>query len=332
LRLGILADPHLVPDDHATDGDMARYRSALRRCVREGVDGLALLGDLSWSGDAASLEAGLRLAARTGLAVRAVSGNHDLGEREDALAEAVRRVGAKNVWLATPAGEVFGGEGVRVTGLCVASDNYGYTARSDERPVVSGWGEETVVLLSHYPMISFRERAEREGVYYGDNDLENLEEVARPLLGRTAPTVVINGHMHMRDDCAAEQVLQISHSSTSRPEGVESRSEWNAYRSPHHLTTSVSRPYPPLGYDGSSRRGCGVRRRRSRRSRRRSKEQRASPAHARSPRATSSGRSRQIPSSSMPRANRRVAGSTSPYTTRNCGRGLESTRRVCTMR
>ena len=217
LRLGILADPHLVPDDHATDGDMARYRSALRRCVREGVDGLALLGDLSWSGDAASLEAGLRLAARTGLAVRAVSGNHDLGEWEDALAEAVRRVGAKNVRLATPAGEVFGGEDVRVTGLCVASDNYGYTARSDERPDVSGWGEETVVLLSHYPMISFRERAEREGVYYGDNDLENLEEVARPLLGRTAPTVVINGHMHMRDDCAAEQVLQISCAALTQP-------------------------------------------------------------------------------------------------------------------
>jgi hypothetical protein len=162
LRLGILADPHLVPDDHATDGDMARYRSALRRCVREGVDGLALLGDLSWSGDDASLETGLRLAARTGLAVWAVSGNHDLGEREDALARVVRQVGAKSVRLATHAGEAFTAEGIRVAGLCVASDNHGYTARSDERLDISGWGEETVVLLSHYPMISFRERAERE--------------------------------------------------------------------------------------------------------------------------------------------------------------------------
>jgi hypothetical protein len=69
LRLGILADPHLVPDNRATDDDMVRYQSALRRCVQEGVDGLALLGDLSWSGDDASLEAGLRLAARTGLVV-----------------------------------------------------------------------------------------------------------------------------------------------------------------------------------------------------------------------------------------------------------------------
>ena len=217
LRLGILADPHLVPDDQTTNGDMARYRSALRRCAREGVDGLALLGDLSWSGDDASLEAGLRLAARSGLSVWAVSGNHDLGERGDALAEVLRRVGAKNVRLATPAGEVFDGRDIRVAGLWVASDNYGYTARSDERPDVSEWGEETVVLLSHYPLISFRERAEREGVYYGDNDLENLEEVARPLLSRAAPTVVINGHMHMRDDCAAEQVLQISCAALTQP-------------------------------------------------------------------------------------------------------------------
>ena len=217
MKLGILADPHLFPEDHATDGDMARYRSALRRCAREGVDGLALLGDLSWSGDAGSLEAGLRLAARTGLAVWAVSGNHDCGEREDALAEAVRRVGAENVRLATPAGEDFGSGDVRVAGLCVASDNYGYTARSDERPDVLGWGDKPAVLLSHYPMVSFRERAEREGVYYGDNDLENLEQVQRPLLEREAPTIVLNGHMHMRDACAEEKVLQISCAALTQP-------------------------------------------------------------------------------------------------------------------
>lgn len=121
------------------------------------------------------------------------------------MAEAVR-VGAKNVRLATPASEeVFGSEGgIRVVGLCVASDNCGYTARSDERPDGSGWGEENVVLLSQYPTINLRERAESEGVYYGDNDLENLAEVAWPLLSRAAPTVVISGRMHLRDDCAAE--------------------------------------------------------------------------------------------------------------------------------
>jgi predicted phosphodiesterase len=232
LRLGIVADPHLshdrtssrfvldsssVPDGYTAVEDMARYRLALRRCLEEGVDGLALLGDLSWSGDAVSLEVGLRLAARTGLAVWAVSGNHDCGEQVDALTKAVRRIGSENVRLATPAGEVFATGGPRVAGLCVTSDNYGYTARSDQRPDVFGWRDEPVVLLSHYPMISFRERAEKAGLYYGDNDLENLEQVARPLLAREAPSVVINGHMHMRDTCAAGKVLQISCAALTEP-------------------------------------------------------------------------------------------------------------------
>lgn len=232
MRIGIVADPHLshdrtsskfvldsssVPDGYTAIEDMARYRLALRRCLEEGVDGLALLGDISWSGDAGSLEAGLRLAAGTGLTVWAVSGNHDCGDRVDALAEAVRRIGAENVRLATPAGEVFADRGLRVAGLCVTSDNYGYTARSDERPDVFGWRDEPVVLLSHYPMISFRERAEQAGLYYGDNDLENLEQVAQPLLAREAPTVVINGHMHMRDACAAGKVLQISCAALTEP-------------------------------------------------------------------------------------------------------------------
>ena len=97
MRFGILADSHLVPENHATDRDMAHYRSALQRCVGKGVDGVALLGDLSWSGDATSLEARLRLAARTELAMWVMSGNHDLGEREDALTEAVRRVVVENL-------------------------------------------------------------------------------------------------------------------------------------------------------------------------------------------------------------------------------------------
>jgi hypothetical protein len=146
-----------------------------------------------------------------------VSGNHDLGEREDALVEAIRQVGVENVRLATPKGELVTAKDVRVAGLCVASDNYGYTARSDERPDVAGWGEEPVIFLSHYPMVSFRERPEREGVYYGDNDLENLEQVQRPLLEREAPTIVVNGHMHMRDDCATDKLLQVSCASLTQP-------------------------------------------------------------------------------------------------------------------
>jgi hypothetical protein len=173
-----------------------------------------------------------------------------------------------------------------------------------------------VVFLSHYPMVSFREKAESAGVYYGDNDLENLEEVARQLLDRAAPTVVVNGHMYMRDDCAAEKVLKISCATLTQPPfdvtlldlatgggrisvGVERIS---VAPSPNDVRLSA---LSPRDYDGFSRKGRGVRRRRSRRSSQRrgkGKEQRASLAPSQLARSTSSDRSQQVPSSYRPRA------------------------------
>jgi predicted phosphodiesterase len=223
LRLGIVRDPHLevagtsspsvlgfpsVPAEYERDEYVMRYRHALQRCVREDVDGVVLLGDLSRSGDDETLRAGVRLAARTGRTVWAVPGNHDLGERVDALARAVRWMGAENVRLATPAGEA-AERGLRIAGLSVTSQNWGYTARSDGGPDVSGWGDDLVVLLTHYPIISLVEKVPEGSIQHGD-DLENLEQVARPLLERSAPTVVVNGHLHLRDARAERKVLQVS--------------------------------------------------------------------------------------------------------------------------
>ena len=71
--------------------------------------------------------------------------------------------------------------------------------------------------MSHYPMVSFRGRAEKEGVYYRDNDLENVKQVQRPLLKWEAPTIVVNRHAHTRDDCATGKVLQVSCASLTQP-------------------------------------------------------------------------------------------------------------------
>lgn len=225
MKLGIIADAHLqpvgpsfppvlgfpaVPYVYEKSDDLMRYRHALERCVEEGVDGLVLLGDLSRIGDAESLETGLRLAAKTGLPVWAVSGNHECYARVTALERAVRWVGAENVRLATPEGALVG-VGQRIAGLGVTSENHGYTARSDQRPDVSAWGDDFVVWLSHYPMISFHEEATEAGLMYSSgDDLENLDEVARPLLERPSPTVVVNGHLHLRDARERGKVLQLS--------------------------------------------------------------------------------------------------------------------------
>jgi predicted phosphodiesterase len=225
LRFGIIADAHLGPAgtrvpsfhiEYEMAETMVAYRLALRQCVRENADGILVPGDLSHSGDDESLEVGVRIAAETGLPVWVVSGNHDSFERMDALAEAVRQVGADNVHLATPVGEEFGASGLRVAGFSVASGNWGYAAGPEGRPDVSSWKDEPVVWLTHYPMLSFADEVSRTDLIYGD-DLEDLEEVAQPLLERSGPTVVVSGHVHLRSTRVKGKVLQIACSAFIEP-------------------------------------------------------------------------------------------------------------------
>ena len=70
----------------------------------------------------------------------AASGNHDCFSREDAFADAVRRVGAGNVRLLMPEGEAVE-EGLRLAGFSVESGSWGYAAGQDGRPHVSKWGD-----------------------------------------------------------------------------------------------------------------------------------------------------------------------------------------------
>lgn len=217
MRLGIISDAHLSPPGTRVSGFhtgyetaeiMTIYRLALQRCVQEDVDGIVLLGDLSQSGDGESLETGVRLAAETGRRVWAVSGNHDCFERVDALDAAVRRGAADNVRLTTATGEVVEVE-TRVTGFGTTSGSWGYKACSHGGQHTDWWGNKLTVLLTHYPMISFSEKVSSASLIYGD-DLEDREEVARPPLERSAPTVVVNGHIHLRHACVVGALLQVS--------------------------------------------------------------------------------------------------------------------------
>jgi predicted phosphodiesterase len=215
LKFGIIADAHIGPPGsrvwsfhswYENADTIVAYRLALRRCMQENVDALVLLGDISHSYHE-TLEPGVRLAAETGLPVWAVSGNHDLIGRAEALDEAVQRVGADNVRLATPEGEVV--EGLRIAGFSITNGDWGYIPRSGSTLHTSEWRDEPVLLISHYPIISFAEEVSGTGLMYGD-DLENLDEVAQPLLERSKPIVVLSGHIHIRYACVVQKVLQIS--------------------------------------------------------------------------------------------------------------------------
>ena len=215
MKLGIVTDSHLGPggtrvgawhSDYYMSDTVPAFRYAVEACAEECVDGVVLLGDISNSGGDWSVEKGVRLAAQTGLPVWVVSGNHDCFKRVEAVRDAVRRVGASNVRLAMPEGRMVGE--VRGAGVSITMDD-AWVSRADGRPEVSLWGDELVVWLTHYPLISFDETTREAGLLYGD-ELADREEVLQPLSERTAPTVVVSGHVHLRVDSVAGPVLQLA--------------------------------------------------------------------------------------------------------------------------
>lgn len=217
MRIGVVTDVHLAPagtaglawhNPYALADAAARFEWALWLCTAEGAAAIAVLGDLAHFGDAASLDDGVRIAAGAGVPVWVVPGNHDCTEADDALVEAVARVGAASVRLAPAVGEAVAG-GLRVAGLALAGERSGLSARSAAPPPVAAWGSDPVLLLSHYPLLSFVEEARRANLLH-PGDLGDSAAVAPPVLARSWPTVVVHGHAHLRHAAVAGPVLQLS--------------------------------------------------------------------------------------------------------------------------
>lgn len=216
MRLGIVTDIHLNPADtpavawhnpyHLADAH-DRFARALQSCARAAVDAVAVLGDLAHFGDAPSLRAGVKLAAASGLLVWLIPGNHDVAEHAAALDGALAVVNAANVQLAALDGEMVAG--VRLAGLPKLIGSPGWNARAASVPVTTAWGDELVVWLTHYPMLSLKARMDSHGLQY-PGDLDNLEQVAAPVLQRRGPTLVLHGHAHVRDVAIAGTTLQLS--------------------------------------------------------------------------------------------------------------------------
>jgi hypothetical protein len=85
-----------------------------------------------------------------------------------------------------------------------------FRARAQAPPAVGAWGEEPVVLLSHYPLLSHALRLSCLGMPY-PGDVLGRAEIAEALGNRPGPTVVLSGHIHARDSIAAGTVLQLTH-------------------------------------------------------------------------------------------------------------------------
>ncbi|MGN6379599.1 MAG: metallophosphoesterase family protein [Gaiellales bacterium] len=211
MKLGLITDVHLAPLPHAparwhNDYDFAgtrdRLANALRTLAGEGVDGVALLGDLTNGGDADSLDAVLATVTEAGLPALAVPGNHDCERELDALPRAVQRAGAH---VALPGAKAQPWAGVPVAGIGLAHPPAGRGFAPAALPQLDG---APMLLVSHFPVVSRRERVLQAGYKYA-GDLVGLAGLTAHLDAAQAPVVVVSGHLHVRDAVGSGRVLQL---------------------------------------------------------------------------------------------------------------------------
>jgi predicted phosphodiesterase len=221
VRLGIVADSHLCPVGtppgfwHNTlhyDRAEERLTDAIRFLRGRDVEAVAMLGDLTNFGDETSIARAVGVLASAGVPVMVVPGNHDceLGVAE--FRAHVDRLGAPVVAMAGVEREV---AGLRVVGLTELRPD-------DDRDTLviadidgEGWGDEPIVVLSHFPLLDRREETEAAGLKYADGFRD--AGVIRRLRGRPGPAIVLHGHLHIRDTTAEGNVLQIGCASLIEP-------------------------------------------------------------------------------------------------------------------
>jgi predicted phosphodiesterase len=212
-RLGVLTDVHLAPlpqprrswhNPYDYAGAAGRLDRALQVIAEEQVDAIALLGDLTEHGDPSSLESFLDRLGAPACPVHLVGGNHDCWRDPDGRFPAAVRERSELVRIPAVEGALV--DGLRIAGVFVERRDGSIVAK-DGLPT-DAWGEEPVVILSHYSALSRADRLRAAGLAFS-GDLANLAAVRDPLLGRTAPTIVLSGHLHVRDACSAGSVLQL---------------------------------------------------------------------------------------------------------------------------
>jgi DNA repair exonuclease SbcCD nuclease subunit len=211
LHLGAVGERPRWHHPHLAPGELySVFAAVLDGLVAQHVDALLLLGDLSHHGDGETLRTVADAAARIGLPVRVVPGNHDLTEG-GAFAAAFPAGSA--VASAGAAPEEVAGTSVVGIGLVCGDDG---ALRPAEVPDSRRWPDRLVTVLTHYPLLSLAEPL-RVACLQDAGQLDATAEVVTALYAHTAPTLVLAGHLHVRAEISEGDVLQVSVASLVEP-------------------------------------------------------------------------------------------------------------------
>ncbi len=75
-------------------------------------------------------------------------------------------------------------------------------------PAIDAWQARPTLLLSHFPPISNEQSIRAAGLRYAGS-FAGYHAIGEQLQARRSPTIVVHGHLHVRDAVVAGPVLQI---------------------------------------------------------------------------------------------------------------------------
>jgi 3',5'-cyclic AMP phosphodiesterase CpdA len=215
LRLGLLTDLHFESPSAASArswinpwdpaGLATRIRDALEWFGSEGVDAVAVTGDLVQDPTDAAFDEILATLSEPGLPVLAVAGNHDW-DPTGAFARCAARAGV--VAVSGGAAAPWGIDGADI----------------ERRPPDSilFWGDavrdpaSSAVVLSHFPVLGCADVLASAGLPY-PGDLANRDALRDGLIEASVPLVVLGGHIHARITRTAGVVLQMTSGALIEP-------------------------------------------------------------------------------------------------------------------
>lgn len=210
--IGVISDIHLSPPGTPPDGWHNPYplgqaremlARAIARCAGEDVDAVVLLGDLTHTGDLASLATVIAETATLDRPVHVLPGNHDFAFPPREVRAVAERNGGARLTYAPAAFAVADGLHATTTMLELRSGSGFHAADLPRVP-----RDAALVVFTHFPALPTRERVRAWGLRHA-GDLANRAALAATLAVRERPTIVVHGHLHVRDAHATGAVLQL---------------------------------------------------------------------------------------------------------------------------
>jgi len=226
VRVGVIADPHLALErvENASWHNPYRLADAHERLdvalahpLLDGVDVIAVLGDLAHFGDRTSVRYVVDAVASGDRPAVLLSGNHDVLTPGVRLEDEVRSRGADHVlsplaWeREAPAVKAFeaAGAGLAVHEVVQEADRrrqpFDVTgcrlAAADPITGVDVW-------LTHFPVLTLEERCREAHLLYAAH-LDYLAPPPPVLPAASGPVVVLSGHLHLRGITAEANALQL---------------------------------------------------------------------------------------------------------------------------